>query len=207
VFVFYDDVQYTVNDWRNRNRIKTANGPAWLTVPVGNQNDRRICDVEIRDRAWPRKHWMTIEQSYRKAPGFALYGEFFKDVYQREWTSLSDLNQSLIRTIAAQFLGITTTLRDVREFDLEGARSDRLLDLLMRLGATDYISGPSARAYLDEAGYLREGIRVHWKDYSTYPEYRQLHGAYEPNVSIVDLLMNCGDRAPGYIWGYRTGGA
>src|SRR3954469_7453454 len=87
VFVFYDDVQYTVNDWRNRNRVKTANGVAWLTIPVGNQNYRRICDVEIRDRAWTRKHWMTIEQSYRRAPHFAQYEAFFRDVYAREWPS------------------------------------------------------------------------------------------------------------------------
>jgi WbqC-like protein family len=207
VFVFYDDVQYTTNDWRNRNRVKGANGPVWLTVPVGNQNDRRICDVEIRDRGWARKHWMTIEQSYRKAPGFARYGAFFRGIYEREWTSLSELNQSLIRTIAAEFLGIATEMRDVRDYQVGGVRGDRLLDLLKQVGATDYISGPSARAYLDEAGYLREGIRVHWKDYSTYPAYPQLHGAFDANVSIVDLLMNCGDRAPDYIWGYRTRGA
>lgn len=206
VFVFYDDVQYTTNDWRNRNRVKGANGPVWLTVPVGNQNDRRICEVEIRDRGWARKHWMTIEQSYRKAPGFARYGAFFKRIYEREWTSLSELNQSLIRAIAIEFLGISTAMRDVRDYQIAGARGDRLLDLLKQVGATDYVSGPSARAYLDEVGYLREGIRVHWKDYSTYPEYPQLHGAFEPNVSIVDVLMNCGEAAPDYIWGYRTRG-
>jgi hypothetical protein len=207
VFVFYDDVQYTTNDWRNRNRVKTANGPAWLTVPVGNQNDRRICDVEIRDRSWTRKHWLTIEQSYRKTPGFALYGEYFRRVFQQEWTSLSTLNQSLIRGIATDFLQVTTEFRDVRDYALAGTRADRLLDLLKQIGATDYFSGPSARTYLDEQAYLAEGIRVHWKDYSTYPQYPQLYGAYEPNVSIVDLLMNCGTEAPRFIWGYREDNA
>ena len=207
MFVFYDDVQYTVNDWRNRNRVKTANGTVWLTVPVGNQNDRRICDVEIRDRAWARKHWMTLEQAYRKAPGFARYHDFFKSAYGREWTSLSALNQTLIRAIATEFLGIATEIRDVRDYQVEGSGSDRLLGLLKQLGATDYISGPAARAYLDQPAYLREGICVHWKDYSTYPEYPQLHGAYDPHVSIVDVLMNCDDRASDVIWGYRTRGA
>jgi hypothetical protein len=145
VFVFYDDVQYTVNDWRNRNRVKTANGVVWLTIPVGDQNDRRICDVVIRDQTWSRKHWMTIEQSYHDAPGFARYGEFFRSVYTRSWESLSELNQTMIRAIAGDLLGIRTEILDSRDFDLQGKGSDRLLMLLKKMGATDYISGPSAR--------------------------------------------------------------
>lgn len=203
VFVFYDDVQYTVNDWRNRNKVKTANGVVWLTIPVGNQNERRICDVELRDRGWARKHWMTLEQAYRRAPGFATYGEVFRDIYAQPWTSLSHLNQTMTRRIARDLLGIRTEMRDSREFDLAGARGDRLLSLLRQMGATDYISGPAAKNYLDVETYARAGITVHWKDYSAYPEYPQLHGAYEPSLSIVDLLMNCGERASHYLWGYR----
>ena len=201
VFVFYDDVQYTVNDWRNRNRVKTANGVVWLTIPIGDQNDRRICDVEIRDRSWARKHWMTIEQSYHRAPGFARYRDFFKNFYSQTWDSLSVLNQSMITAIAVELLGIRTRILDSRDFELSGKAGDRLLMLLQKIGATDYISGPAAREYLDAEAYARAGVRVHWKDYSRYPEYPQLHGAYEPNLSIVDLLMNCGDSAPRYIWG------
>jgi len=204
VFVFYDDVQYTVNDWRNRNRVKTANGVVWLTIPVGNQNDRRICDVDIRDRSWTRKHWMTIEQSYQGASGFARYGDFFRSFYARTWESLSVLNQTMTRAIATDILGIRTPFLDSRDYDLSGRGSERLLQLLQRLGATDYVSGPSAQAYLDAESYARHGVRVHWKDYSSYPEYPQLHGAFAPNLSIVDLLMNCGDDAPRYIWGFRT---
>jgi hypothetical protein len=206
VFVFYDDVQYTVNDWRNRNRVKTANGVVWLTIPIGDQNDRRICDVEIRDRTWARKHWMTIEQSYSRAPAFARYADFFRDLYSRQWTSLSLLNQTTIKAIAA-LLGIRTQILDSRDFELEGKAGDRLLMLLQRLGATDYISGPAAKSYLDADSYARSGIRVHWKDYNSYPEYPQLHGAYAPGLSIVDLLMNCGERAGDYVWGYRDASA
>ena len=201
VFVFYDDVQYTVNDWRNRNRVKTANGVVWLTIPVGAQNDRLICDVVIGDQSWARKHWMTIEQSYHGAPGFARYREFFKSFYSRSWESLSALNQFMIRTIAGDLLGIRTQILDSRDYNLEGKGSDRLLMLLKKMGATDYISGPSAQRYLDAEAYARHGIRVHWKDYSHYPEYPQLHGAYAPDLSIVDLLLNCGDDAARYIWG------
>ena len=204
LFVFYDDVKYTVNDWRNRNRVKTANGVAWLTIPVGNQNERRICDVEIRDRTWARKHWMTIEQSYRRAPGFATYSDFFRGIYAQPWDSLSVLNQTLVRRIATDLLGIRTEMRDSREFDLQGTRGDRLLSLLQQVGATDYISGPAAMQYLDADVYAQAGVHVHWKDYSSYPEYPQLYGPFAPDVSVVDLLMNCVDRAPDYIWGYRT---
>ena len=203
VFVFYDDVQYTVNDWRNRNKVKTANGVVWLTIPVGDQNNRRICDVELRDQSWARKHWMTIEQSYSRAPGFSRYADFFRSIYSQPWTSLSVLNQTTIRAIAADLLGIRTRIVDSRDFELQGKGSDRLLMLLQRLGATDYVSGPAAKSYLDAELYARHGVRVHWKDYNHYPEYPQLHGAYTPNLSIVDLLMNCGERAAHYLWGYR----
>ena len=203
VFVFYDDVQYTVNDWRNRNRIKTANGPVWLTVPVGNQNDRRICDVGLRDQSWARKHWRTIEQAYGRAPHFAMVADFLRPIYERPWASLSELNHTLVKGIATDFLGIRTTFRDSREFQLDGQKSDRLLHLLTELGATEYVSGPSARDYLDVAAYQRAGITVEWKDYSTYPEYPQLHGTFVPNVSIVDLLVSCGPTSPSCIWGYR----
>jgi hypothetical protein len=203
VFVFYDDVQYTTNDWRNRNRIKTSNGLIWLTIPVGNQNDRRICDVEIRDRAWARKHWTSIEQSYRRTPGFPRCGDFLRGIYTQPWESLSALNQELITTIATDFLGIRAAIRDSRQFDLCGTRGDRLLMLLQQVGATEYVSGPAAKEYIDVEAYARAGVRVQWKDYSTYPEYPQLHGPYAPDLSVIDLLMNCGDRASDYIWGYR----
>ena len=203
VFVFYDDVQYTVNDWRNRNRVKTANGPVWLTVPVGNQNDRRICDVELRDPSWARKHWRTIEQSYSRAPHFSMVSDFLRETYARSWTSLSELNQTLIKTIAGDFLGIRTTFRDSREFRVDGQKSDRLLSLLTELGATEYVSGPAAQNYLDVDVYRQAGITVEWKDYSTYPEYPQLHGAFVPNVSVVDLLVSCGPSSPAYVWEYR----
>jgi hypothetical protein len=203
-FVFYDDVQYTVNDWRNRNRIKTANGPVWITVPVGNQNDRRICDVELRDESWPRKHWRTIEQAYARAPHFGPIADFLRGVYTTRWPSLSDLNQTLVKAIAGEFLGIRTQFRDSREFRPDGRKGDRLLNLLTEIGATEYVSGPAARHYLDLDAYRDAGINVVWKDYDSYPEYSQLHGPFVPNVSIVDLLANCGPASPFYIWEYRS---
>jgi WbqC-like protein family len=204
LFVFYDDVQYTVNDWRNRNCVKTANGIVWLTIPIGNQNDRRICDVEIRDRSWARKHWATIEQSYRRAAHFSRFRDFFREIYAEPWTSLSAFNQTLTRRLARECLDIQTEFRDSREYALSGSKADRLLGLLRTVGANEYVTGPSARQYLDPDAFAQSGVRVIWKDYSGYPEYPQLHGPFASRVSIVDTLMCCGDQSARYIWGYRN---
>jgi hypothetical protein len=204
LFIFYDDVQYTKNDWRNRNKIKTAQGVRWLTIPVGASEQRLICEVELNDNHWSRKQWATIQQSYSKTPYLKQYQDFFERVYtQDKWTNLSELNQFLIKTISSEFLGIETEFRDSREFDLTGKKADRLLDLLHKAGATLYVSGPSARDYLDELRFTEAGIKLVYKDYSGYPEYPQLFPPFEHAVSILDLLFNCGPEAPYYIWGWR----
>ena len=204
LFVFYDDVQYTKNDWRNRNKIKTAQGLAWLTVPVGKGQDRLICEVDIDEAAWGRKHWATIEQSYARAPFFKLYRDFFEHVYRgTTWTNLSALNQFLVRQISQEFLGLTTAFRDSREYKAQGAKQDRLIDLLRKVGATRYVSGPSARAYIQAADFASAQIELVFKDYSNYPEYLQLYPPFEPAVSILDVLFNCGPAAADVIWGWR----
>ena len=202
VFVFYDDVQYTVNDWRNRNRVKTANGVVWLTIPVGDQNNRRVCDVEIHDRTWARKHWMTIEQSYSRAPAFVRYADFFRSIYSRPWTSLSVLNQTTIRAIA-DLLGIRTRILDSRDFDLQGKGSERLLMLLQQTRSHRLRQRsrgeelPRRRALRAKrsAGAL-EGLQS-LPGISAAP--RRLHTQSEHRRPV----MNCGERAADYLWGYR----
>src|SRR5690349_21530552 len=104
-FVFYDDVQYTKNDWRNRNRIIMPGGPKWLTIPTGIDAHRLICEVELPDASWQGRHWETIRQSYRRAPYFKHYRPFFEEIYLgREWRTLSELNQHLIRQITRDLL-------------------------------------------------------------------------------------------------------
>lgn len=203
LFVFYDDVQFTKNDWRNRNRIKTASGPAWLTVPVGQDIGRRICDVEIPDARWQEKHWKTLSQAYARAPHFARYRPFLEDAYLgRRWESLSALNRHLVEGVSRE-LGIATRFGDSRDYTLEGQGSDRLLKLLRAVGATRYVSGPAARAYLDEAAFASAGIEVAWKSYEGYPDYPQVHPPFEARVSALDLLFSRGPDAPECIWGWR----
>jgi hypothetical protein len=200
IFVFYDDVQYTKNDWRNRNRIKTPNGSEWITIPVGQSLDRLVCEVKLEDPRWQAKHWKTIEQNYRKAPHFTRYREFFEDVYlKRTWTTLSELNHHLIREIATSFLGLRPEFIDSRQFKSEGAKLDRLLNLLEQVGAGHYISGPAARDYIDPAAFERAGIGLEFKDYSGYLEYPQFHPPFEHAVSIVDTLFQLGPEAGRYV--------
>jgi hypothetical protein len=206
LFIFYDDVQYTKNDWRNRNKIKTAQGVRWLTIPVGPSEQRLICQVELNNNHWPKKQWATIRQSYSKAPYLRQYQDFFERVYtQDKWANLSELNQFLIKTIRSEFLGIETEFRDAREFGSDGKKADRLLDLLQKAGANLYVTGPSAKNYLDEAKFMEAGIKLVYKDYSGYPENPQLFPPFEHAVSILDVLFNCGPEAPYYIWGWREG--
>lgn len=205
LFVFYDDVQYTKNDWRNRNRVKTPAGLHWLTVPVGSAIHRLVCEVEIHDRAWPAKHWKTLSQSYARAPHFAAYAPFFEEMLLGQaWDNLSALNQTFIRRIARDLLGIRTEFADSRAYRLSGRRQERLLQLLQEVGAQVYLSGPSARAYIEEPVFARAGIEVRYKSYAGYPEYPQSYPPFVHEVSIVDTLFHLGSASADHIWGWRA---
>ena len=204
LFIFYDDLQYTKNDWRNRNRLKTAKGASWLTIPVGTDIRRRICDVELVDPSWQEKHWAAIAQWYSAAPHFSRYADFFRDVYLgRRWTNLSALNQFLIQAISRDLLGIRAEFAESRAFGPVGVRQDRLIDLLQKVGASWYLSGPAAKEYIDPLRFAEAGIELAWQSYAGYPEYPQRFPPFAHDVSIVDLLFNVGSDSPEYIWGWR----
>lgn len=201
VFIFHDDLQYTKNDWRNRNQIKTHNGLDWITIPCGTDTNRLICEVEIKSTDWQQKHWNKISASYRKAPYFEYYRDFFYDFYHtKSWTNLSELNQFLIKHIVRHFLKYDVEFMDSRQFHLGDLRaSKRVVELLKRANATTYISGPSAKNYLVESDFKDAKIELEYMDYSQYPEYPQLHGSFVHGVSIIDMLFNCGDNVRNLI--------
>lgn len=205
VFVFYDDVQYDKHGWRNRNRIKTANGPAWLTIPVLNRGcvteNILIKDVEIaRDHRWAKKHWTSIRQAYgKRAPHLERYASLLETFYRAPPRLLADFTIPL--TIAlARALGIEET-RFVRssELGVTGERVDRLIRILQRLGVNVYLSGPSARSYIDPERFREAAIDLEYMIYD-YPEYEQLYPPYDPAVSVLDLLFMQGAEALRYIW-------
>lgn len=204
-FIFYDDVQYTTNDWRNRNRIKTAAGPQWLTIPVGKHIHRRMCDVALpADPEWASRHWRRIEGAYRDAPFFGAYRAFVEDFYRRPcWPSLSAFNQALVIAISRDLLGLDTPFQQSTDYRLTGTKGARVLDLLVKAGATSYVSGPSGRSYIDADAFAAAGIEILWKDYTGYPEYPQLHGAFRHDVSVLDLLFHTGPGAAWHTWGWR----
>jgi len=204
LFIFHDDLQYTKNDWRNRNKIMTPQGPCWLTVPVGTREDRLICEVTMKDSRWAASHWRAIVRNYSSAPFFKRYKDFFEDVYLlRDWSSLSEMNQYLIKTISKEFLGVRTKFKDSREYGLKSKKLPRLMELLEKTDATQYISGPTARAYIDGKVFTRAGVELVYKDYSGYPEYRQRFEPFVHEVSIIDVLFNTGPDAAYFIWGWR----
>ena len=204
VFVFYDDVQYDKHGWRNRNRLKTPYGTRWLTIPVHSRgapvNHTPINQVRVDwGQEWSRSHGDTIRQAYRKAPYFDNYMPLLASFYERRDELLADFTIDLTVAVAKE-LGITTT-RFVRSSALgvEGARTDRLVGILQRLGATHYISGPSAENYLEEEKLAAAGITLEYMAYD-YPEYPQLYPPFDPSVSILDLLFMTGPSAPRYVW-------
>lgn len=193
-FVLYDDVQYTRSDWRNRNVIKTANGPLWLTIPVSIKGKfgETIKDKTISELGWNIKHWKSIAQSYAKASYFPQYRDWLEELYMTvQGDSLSKINRHFIDGIS-RMIGIHTPLRWSMEFTLPEDRNERLVKLCLDLKATHYVSGPAAKVYLNENMFMDAGVTVEWMDYSGYPEYRQLFPPFEHAVSILDLILNEG---------------
>lgn len=199
-FVFLDSVQFTRRDWRTRNRIKTSQGPLWLTIPVKQKGNYHapIDAMEIAEPGWAARHLRSIEGAYRRGAGFLRSIDAVREAYAgvAEQPMLSAVNQPLTRALCA-LLGITTPL--LRDVDLLPRETLDALDPTARLvalaaaaGATHYLSGPSARAYLDEDAFAARGMAVEWMSYAGLPEYPQLWGDFEPAVSILDPLLTLG---------------
>mgnify|MGYP006076534207 CR=1 FL=1 len=200
LFIFYDDVQFTKNDWRNRNKIKTQGGLKWITIPCGHQNFKLIYEVNFVNSDWQIKHWNLIKAHYSKAPYFNHYKKFFENIYlNQNWKNLSKLNQYLIKTISLEFLNIKTQFDDSRNYNIQGKGEDRLINLLKKANTTKYISGPSAKAYISNDRFLSEGIHLEWMNYNNYPQYSQLYPPFEHAVSIIDLLFNTGPNAENFF--------
>lgn len=203
-FIIFDQVQYTKNDWRNRNQIKTKQGIQWLTIPVRHkESDQKIVDTKVSDLKWNTKHWRTIQQSYSKAPYFKEYKDIFEEFYLNNTEEyLSQINFQLIKIIN-KILGIKTVIKWSSDFDLVEGQTEKLLGICKQAGADIYLSGPAAKDYFDEKLADQEGIQVEWMDYSGYPEYNQLHEPFEHGVTIFDLIFNEGPNATKYMKSFK----
>lgn len=199
-FIIYDEVQYTKNDWRNRNKIKTAQGVQWLTIPVYQKNlHQKISETEVSDKKWNIKHWNTLVTNYGRAPHFKTGSAVFEEFYKTVTTpNLSEINTTLIQTIC-RLLGMPTKITHSSAYVLEGDPTARLVNLCKQTQSLCYLSGPAAKSYLQEDMFASEGIEVQWMDYSNYPEYPQLFPPFEHGVSILDLLFNTGPESIHYM--------
>ena len=199
-FVLYDTVQYTARDWRNRNRIKTKDGVKWLTVPVVHRSQtQRICETKVAHHEWTRTHWQTIARNYARAAHFKTYGPRIEELYhEAKQAYLSDVNHHFI-TALCKMLDIHTPVTQLKGAPPKQERNKALIDLCKLHKADTYLSGPSAKAYLNEAMFKKNGIRVRWMEYDEYKVYPQLFPPFEHTVSLIDLLLNTGIDARRYV--------
>ena len=204
IFIFLDDVQYTKNDWRNRNKIKTSNGTSWLTIPTGSNLNRLINEVELKTPNWQKDHWNKIEINYKNATYFEKYREFFQDIYlNKKWTNLSVMNQYIIKMVSKEILNLKTIFMNSSELEQNGKKQEKVISLINAVNGRTYISGPAAKNYNDDELFSAHGIELIYKDYTSYPKYEQFYPPFEHAVSILDLIFHQGPNAPYYIWGWR----
>ncbi len=200
-FVIYDDMQFTKRDWRNRNKIKTPKGAQWLTVPVKTKGKylQKINQTEINGNAWQKKHWGNIIRSYSKSKFFKEISDELEAYYlKKEYTTITELNIDLIKLIC-NYLNIKTIIRNSKEFQLKGDRTEKLVDICEQLSADIYVSGPSAKSYINNYSFFRRKIEIIWFNYEDYPIYDQLWGDFVHQISILDLLFNCGPNSKNYL--------
>ncbi len=205
LFIVYDSVQYTKNDWRNRNRLMSEGGPIWLTIPVATagRSAQAINEARINDPRWARKHWTTISQTLARRPHF--------DDFRSEWQAhydaaerfelLHDVNVHFMRMLARQ-LGVTTEVVDDRTFSLrDDSPTGKLVQLCVAVGATSYVTGPAGLNYLDVDRFHEAGVQLEVIDYGHYAEYLQGDHDFRHDVSVLDLMASVGVDAAGHLLG------
>jgi hypothetical protein len=196
IFIIEDNVQFELQGFQNRNRVKTPEGVKWLTVPIEHVGRPMLfSEVKIANNAepnWARRHWLTLRHNYCKAPYWKEYCDFFEQTYSDEWTMLMDLNMHIIKGIM-QFLNIKTPLIMSSTLNVSGKGSEKVLAQCKALGASVHLSGMGGREYLNLERFKEEGIEVVFQNFH-YPVYPQLHGSFVPDLSVIDYLFCTGNK-------------
>ena len=199
IFVFLEDVQYTTRDWRNRNKIKTAGGIKWISVPVIGGIHQNIYEVKIDYSGnWSEVHKKMIHHSYAKAEFYNCYKDEIFGIYTNKFQTLSELNINSIIKIS-KLLDIETEFVNSKNICSKGNKDDKLIEICQSVGADKYLSGPLAKNYIVDEKFEKAGITLEYQNYSGYLEYPQLWGDFNHFVSIIDVIFNCGEKAPYYI--------
>lgn len=192
IFVLLDNVQFKKNEWQNRNRVKTAQGSQWLTVPVRYKYPQLINQVKINNKdKWQHRQRQTVISNYKKAPYWYLLEEFFEEIFSLKWQYISQLNIHVVKKLAG-LLGITRSLYVASELgEFPEDPDDRLIALTRHFGADTYLAGGGGREYMNMEKYAESGIEVIFQEYE-HPVYDQLFGDFKPFMSVVDLIYNHG---------------
>ena len=197
--ILYEDAQFTSNDWRNRNYVKTAKGRQILTVPVLSRFGQKIKEVEIAQDNWAQKHLETIRHSYRRAEHFKTVYPWVEELYlTATFNFLSELNQHFLYAIM-DYLQIELSILNSSNFDLDGDKNQKLIDMCLETETKVYVSGPTAKVYINEKMFEKCGIEVSWFSYANLPAHPQLWNSYIQNVSVLDLLFNCGKKSRNFL--------
>jgi len=192
-FVYVTKVQFEKKSWQKRNRIRTKEGWNYIQVPTITKGkfDQNICDVEIdNNNDWREKTLKTIQLLYGKAPFYKEYADFINDLYKKDWTMLSDMDIEIMNFILND-LGCETKIYYDKDYDFEGNKTAMLVDMCKKIGCDTYLSNLGSSAYVQIDEFTQAGLNHQYIDY-TGVEYRQMFGGFEPGLSILDMLMNCG---------------
>ena len=197
LFVLLDDAQFVRKGkgWQNRDKIKTRQGEAWLTIPVQKAPlEETINHIRLHlDRKWVNSALNLLTENYRRAEFFDEYFPAFEKVLQSNHELLIDLNLNILDVIY-KILDISVPTILASQLAAQGNKNERLIDILQKVSGTDYLSGVGARDYMDEKKFLKAGIAVHWQNFK-HPIYPQLHGDFIPYLSVLDTIFNCGPEA------------
>jgi len=195
-FVVYDDVQFDKHGWRNRNRIKTAHGWQWLTVPVLTKGRNKQSNKEVlinNNENWPKKHLASLKQNYSTAPFFHEYFSVLAAVYAKEWKFLIDLDAAFLNEVM-RILGLERPVYYASDLGIHGGPTDRLISLCKHFGATRFLEGDAGKAYIEESRFHASDIELKYHGYR-HPVYGQRYGSFVPYMSVIDLLFNQGPKS------------
>jgi hypothetical protein len=201
--ILYDNAQYTRRDWRNRNKIITPNGPAWLSIPIDvkGKYHQKVNEAKVKNNDWPTDHWNKIVQNYRHASSFKEYSQHFEKLYVDElknYEYLTDINRIMLQK-CIQLLGIDIEIIDSRQLDIRGGKTEKLINICRDLNADEYFTGPAAQGYMEEELFSKNNIKLTYYDLDNFPTYKQKWDGFDHYVSILDMFFNLGKDTANYF--------
>ncbi len=201
-FIILDNVQYTKNDWRNRNKINSSNGPMWLSIPIytSGRFPQKINEAKVCNHFWAKKHWKAIQLNYGRAPYFKQYAPFFQELYlSKSKSNLSEINYEFIKLLC-MLLNISTKITKAENLVWQGGdKTENIINICQQVDAQHYVSGPSAKSYINKTKFDIANIELEFLNYNYNKNYTQLFSPTTERLSVLDLLFNTGQNAQEYF--------